>query len=153
MSVHKKSNFLSIGPVSSGLMCSAAVATIDMPGPPAKGAFSIKDKEVAESKSSYVVDEFFWIGSSIVAFSKWRLGYIGKTSMIDDILFVHISPKSELVIPKSSSLQTYMQRLQVPHCWNKFYYPQHKFKFLMIIKGPVNAHVQLPFPLLHFRNF
>ncbi|XP_061543457.1 1-phosphatidylinositol 4,5-bisphosphate phosphodiesterase eta-2a [Phycodurus eques] len=81
MSIHKKSNFLSIGPVSSARMYSAAVSTVDMPGPPAKGAFSFNDKEVAESKSCYVLDEFFWIGSSIVAFSKWRLGYIVEKCM------------------------------------------------------------------------
>eukprot|EP00064_Thunnus_orientalis_P009355 superscaffoldBa00001182_g9379 len=63
----------------------AVAATGDMPGPPAKGAFSSegeKDKQEAECKSqqqaslSCVVEEFFWIGSSIVAFSKWRLGYM-----------------------------------------------------------------------------
>ncbi|XP_077368059.1 1-phosphatidylinositol 4,5-bisphosphate phosphodiesterase eta-2a [Festucalex cinctus] len=81
MSAHKKSNFLSIGPMSSVLMCSAAVATVDVPGPPTKGAFSVNDKDVAESKSTFVVDDFFWIGSSIVAFSKWRLGYMVEKCM------------------------------------------------------------------------
>ncbi|XP_077445391.1 1-phosphatidylinositol 4,5-bisphosphate phosphodiesterase eta-2a [Stigmatopora argus] len=81
MNAHKKSNFLSIRPMPSALMCSAAVATVDMPGAPAKGAFSIKEKKVDEYKSSHVVEEYFWIGSSIVAFSKWRLGYIVEKCM------------------------------------------------------------------------
>ncbi|XP_054653561.1 1-phosphatidylinositol 4,5-bisphosphate phosphodiesterase eta-2a isoform X2 [Dunckerocampus dactyliophorus] len=96
MSVHKKTNFLSIGPVSSALMCSATLATADIPGPPAKGAFSsegFKDKEKEKKKEvakcnnqtqtspSRVVEEFFWIGNSIVAFSKWRLGYIVEKCM------------------------------------------------------------------------
>ncbi|KAM7405470.1 hypothetical protein PAMP_012729 [Pampus punctatissimus] len=65
---------------------SAAVATGDVPGPPAKGAFSSegendKQKEAqcqSQPQASLlcVVEEFFWIGSSIKAFSKWRLGYM-----------------------------------------------------------------------------
>ncbi|XP_061910159.1 1-phosphatidylinositol 4,5-bisphosphate phosphodiesterase eta-2a [Entelurus aequoreus] len=97
MSVHKKSNFLSIGPVSSALMCSAVVATADMPGLPTKGAFyaeGFKDKgqekeekKMATRKSqtqscpSRVVEDFFWIGSSIMAFSKWSLGYMVEKCM------------------------------------------------------------------------
>lgn len=94
MSTSKKNSFFPIGPMSSALMRStASAATGDMPGPPAKGAFSSegekdKQKEVAQCKSQQqaslarVVEEFFWIGSSIVAFSKWRLGYMGKLSPI-----------------------------------------------------------------------
>ncbi|XP_031166955.2 1-phosphatidylinositol 4,5-bisphosphate phosphodiesterase eta-2a isoform X1 [Sander lucioperca] len=93
MNTSKRSGFFPIGPVSSALMCSTATAaTGDKPGPPAKGAFSSegdmdKQKEVAQCKSqqqasvSHVVDEFFWIGSSIVAFSKWRLGYVVEKCM------------------------------------------------------------------------
>lgn len=93
MSTSKKNSFFPIGPMSSALMRSTtAAATGDMPGPLAKGAFwpsEEKDKqEVAECKSqqhtspSRLVDEFFWIGGSIVAFSRWRLGYMGKLSHI-----------------------------------------------------------------------
>lgn len=93
MNVTKKNNFFPIGPVSSALLRTTAMAaTGDKPGPLAKGAFfsfeGEKDsqKEAAQRKSqlqvkvsqSCVVEEFFWIGNSIVAFSKWRLGYIGK---------------------------------------------------------------------------
>ena len=89
MDTSKKSSFNPFGPVSSALMCSAAAAaTGDMPGPPAKGAFSLDEKDKykewsqcesqQQASPSLVVEEFFWIGSSIVAFSKWRLGYIGK---------------------------------------------------------------------------
>nr|XP_057906496.1 1-phosphatidylinositol 4,5-bisphosphate phosphodiesterase eta-2a [Doryrhamphus excisus] len=96
MSAHKKRHFLSIGPVSSALLCSAALATADVPGPPAKGAFiseGLKDKEKEKKKvvakcnsqtqtsPSRVVEEIFWIGNSIVAFSKWRLGYIVEKCM------------------------------------------------------------------------
>nr|XP_061802202.1 1-phosphatidylinositol 4,5-bisphosphate phosphodiesterase eta-2-like [Nerophis lumbriciformis] len=41
----------------------------------------MKDKKMDESKSSHVVEEYFWIGSSIVAFSKWRLGYMVEKCM------------------------------------------------------------------------
>lgn len=89
MNTSKKNSFFPIGSVSSALMCSTA--TGDKPGPPARGAFSSeedkdKQKEVAQSKSqqqaspSHVLEEFFWIGNSIMAFSKWRLGYMGKLS-------------------------------------------------------------------------
>lgn len=90
MNISKKSSFFPIGPVSSALMRSTTVAaTGDKPGPPAKGAFASegdkeKQREVAQRRSLQqvsmpgVVEEFFWIGSSIVAFSKWRLGYMGK---------------------------------------------------------------------------
>lgn len=78
-----------MGPVSSALMRSASAATGDKPSPPAKGAFSPgsekdKWKELALCKSqqqaslTHLVEEFFWIGSSIVAFSKWRLGFMGE---------------------------------------------------------------------------
>lgn len=94
MNTSKKNSFFPIGPVSSVLMRSTvAAATGDKPGPPAKGAFSSegdkdKQKDMAQCKSqqqaslSGVVEEFFWIGSSIVAFSKWRLGYMGKLCQI-----------------------------------------------------------------------
>lgn len=86
------SSYFPIGPMSTALIRSTTpAATGDKPAPPAKGAFSRggdkeKQKELAELKSqqqqpwpvSGVVEEFFWIGSSIVAFSKWRLGYMGK---------------------------------------------------------------------------
>lgn len=91
MSASKMSSYFPIGPVSTALIRSTTpAATGDKPAPPAKGAFSRggaeeKQKELAERKSRQppcpvagVVDEFFWIGSSIVAFSKWRLGYMGK---------------------------------------------------------------------------
>lgn len=92
MSASKMNSYFPIGPMSTALIRSATpAATGDKPAPPAKGAFSRggdkeKQKELAQSKSqqqscapvSGVVDEFFWIGSSIVAFSKWRLGYMGK---------------------------------------------------------------------------
>ncbi|KAM9855322.1 1-phosphatidylinositol 4,5-bisphosphate phosphodiesterase eta-2a [Aulostomus maculatus] len=63
-----------------------------MPGPPAKGAFSSEEDEDKKNVTaqcniqqktslSYVVEEFFWIGSSIVAFSKWRLGYMVEKCM------------------------------------------------------------------------
>lgn len=94
MNPSKNKSFFPISQMSSALMCSTTTAaTGDKPSPPAKGAFSAegdkeKQKEVAECKSqqqafmSSVVEEFFWIGSSIVAFSKWRLGYMGKLCQI-----------------------------------------------------------------------
>ncbi|XP_034731707.1 1-phosphatidylinositol 4,5-bisphosphate phosphodiesterase eta-2a isoform X6 [Etheostoma cragini] len=93
MNTSKRSSFFPIGPVSSALMCSTATAaTGDKPGPRAKGAFSSeggtdKQKEGAQWKSqqqasvSHLVDEFFWIGSAILAFSKWRLGYAVEKCM------------------------------------------------------------------------
>ncbi|KAK1899012.1 Teichoic acids export ATP-binding protein TagH [Dissostichus eleginoides] len=90
MTSYKKSSFFALGPVSSALMCSTATATTgDKPGPTAKGAFSSegdKDKqnEVSQSRSQQgasvcpSVEEFFWKCGSIVAFSKWRIGYMGK---------------------------------------------------------------------------
>lgn len=89
MDTSKKNSFFPIGSVSA-LMCSTtAAATGDKPAPLAKGAFFFegdeeKQKDMDERKSqqplavSGVVEEFFWIGSSIVAFSNWRLGYMGK---------------------------------------------------------------------------
>ncbi|KAK9515830.1 hypothetical protein VZT92_026436 [Zoarces viviparus] len=90
MDTTKRNSFFPIGSVSSALMCSTA--TGDKPGPPPRGAFSPegdgdKAKEVAECRSqqqcppSHVVEELFWIGSSIVAFSKWRLGYVVEKCM------------------------------------------------------------------------
>lgn len=80
-----KNSFFSKGPVSSALICASSAATRDVPAPLVKGAFSEEDKDNSkESKCqkpaalSKIVDEFFWIGSSIVAFSKWRLGYTGR---------------------------------------------------------------------------
>lgn len=86
MSTSKETSFSPIGSVSSALICSTAAATRDKPGPPAKDAFSLegaKDQQHEEAQcngqhQSSVVEEFFWIGNSIVAFSKWRLGYMGK---------------------------------------------------------------------------
>lgn len=85
MDTPKKSSFFSMAPVSSTLICTSSAATRDVPAPLVKGAFSSEeDKDKDKSKSqkpaavSTVVDEFFWIGSSIVAFSKWRLGYTGR---------------------------------------------------------------------------
>lgn len=85
MNTHK-SSFFSMGPVSSALICTSGAATRDVPAPLVKGAFrSEEDKDkTKEAKSqkptalSSTVDEFFWTGSSIVAFSKWRLGYTGR---------------------------------------------------------------------------
>lgn len=94
MNPSKNKSFFPLGQMSSALMRSTTTAaTGDKPSPPAKGAFTSegdkeKQKEVAELKSqqqasmSSVLEEFFWIGSSIVAFSKWRLGYMGKLSRI-----------------------------------------------------------------------
>lgn len=75
-----------MGPASSPLICTSGAATRDVPAPLAKGAFSAeedmnKTKEHESQKPAAVasiVEEFFWIGSSIVAFSKWRLGYTGR---------------------------------------------------------------------------
>lgn len=90
MSASKMNSYFPIGPVSTALIRSTTpAATGDKPAPPAKGAFSRggdkeKQQELAQLKSqqscpvSGVVEEFFWIGSSIVAFSKWRLGYMGE---------------------------------------------------------------------------
>lgn len=85
MKTHKKKSFFAMGPVSSALVCTSGAATRDVPAPMAKGAFSAEEDkdETKEHQSqkpaavSSIVDEFFWIGSSIVAFSKWRLGYTG----------------------------------------------------------------------------
>lgn len=93
MSTYKKSSFFSLGPVSSALMCSTTVAAGDMPGPLARGAFSSegdmdKEKEAAQcnvlqpTPLPRVVEDFFWIGNSLMAFSKWRLGYMGKPSSV-----------------------------------------------------------------------
>lgn len=83
MSLSKKNSFFPMSPVPSALMCgTVAVPTADKPGPPAKGAFSSEEdegKQKGQREASRVVEEFFWIGSSIIAFSKWRLGYMGKT--------------------------------------------------------------------------
>lgn len=86
VNTHKKNSFFSVGPVSSALICTSGAATRDVPAPLVKGAFfSKEDKEKSqENKSqkpaalSVMVDELFWVGSSIVAFSKWRLGYTGR---------------------------------------------------------------------------
>lgn len=88
MNTSKRNSFFPISPMSSALMCPTA-ATRDKPGPLAKGAFSSEgdkdtQKEAAQCKSQQqpsqccVVEEFFWLGSSLMAFSKWRLGYMGK---------------------------------------------------------------------------
>lgn len=94
-------NFFPIGPVSTALIRSTTTAaTGDKPAPPAKGAFSQggdkeKQKEMAQMKIqqpcpvSGVVEEFFWIGSSIVAFSKWRLGYMGKLIRYTTLWLIH----------------------------------------------------------------
>ncbi|XP_056896021.1 1-phosphatidylinositol 4,5-bisphosphate phosphodiesterase eta-2a isoform X2 [Takifugu flavidus] len=89
MSVLMKKSFFSMGPASSPLICTSGAATRDVPAPLAKGAFSAeedmdKTKEHESQKPaavSSIVDEFFWIGSSIVAFSKWRLGYTVEKCM------------------------------------------------------------------------
>ncbi|MED6277917.1 hypothetical protein CHARACLAT_018358 [Characodon lateralis] len=90
MSTAKRSSFSPLGSVSSALMCSTAAATGDKPGPPAKGAFSLEEEKQKDG-SAYqkqehasvgrVLEEFFWIGTSIVAFSKWRLGYMVEKCM------------------------------------------------------------------------
>lgn len=75
-----------MGPVYPALICTSGAATRDVPAPLAKGAFfSEEDKDKTKANKSQkpatlstIVDEFFWIGSSIVAFSKWRLGYTGR---------------------------------------------------------------------------
>lgn len=93
MSASKENSFLPICSVSSALTRSTAGATTrDKPGPAAKGAFYMegnKEKEEVvqcesqqQSSPPCVVEDFFWIGNSIVAFSKWRLGYMGKLSQI-----------------------------------------------------------------------
>lgn len=81
MDTPKKSSFFSMAPVSSTLICTSSAATRDVPAPLVKGAFSSEEDKSKSQKPaavSTVVDEFFWIGSSIVAFSKWRLGYTGR---------------------------------------------------------------------------
>lgn len=95
------SNFFSSCASPSALMSSTGVAANgDLPDPPAKGAFSSKrdkdkHKAVAQRKSqqqaclSLVVQEFFWIGSSIVVFSKWRLGHMGKLCYIHYLRLDH----------------------------------------------------------------
>lgn len=73
-----------MGPVSSALICTSGAATRDVPAPLVKGAFSSEqDKDKSKENESQkpaalftIVDDFF--GSSIVAFSKWRLGYTGR---------------------------------------------------------------------------
>lgn len=95
MSASKMNSYFPIGPVSTALIRSTTpAATGDKPAPPAKGAFprgddKEKQKQLVELKNrqqscpvSGVVDEFFWIGSSIVAFSKWRLGYMGELLLV-----------------------------------------------------------------------
>lgn len=83
-------------------MRSAATATGDKPGPPVKGAFFlVEDNERAKEGAlceqqqpslSRVVEEFFWIGSSIIAFSKWRLGYMGKRLAWQRLVHVSVDP-------------------------------------------------------------
>lgn len=83
MNTPKKNSFFSMAPASSTLICTSGAATRDVPAPLVKGAFS-SEEEKDKSKSqkpaalSTIVDEYFWIGSSVVAFSKWRLGYTGR---------------------------------------------------------------------------
>lgn len=86
MSTSKRASLGPFGPVSSALKCS------DKPGPPAKGAFSLPEdkrndgarRENREQGSlDRVVEDFFWIGSCIMAFSKWRLGYMGKLRRLE----------------------------------------------------------------------
>lgn len=92
------SSLFAIRPMSSALLRSA---TGDKPAPPAKGAFApdggdddgggdkekARQKELAACKSqrqsspAHPVEEFFWIGGSIVAFSRWRLGYMGEPAV------------------------------------------------------------------------
>ncbi|XP_014870968.1 1-phosphatidylinositol 4,5-bisphosphate phosphodiesterase eta-2a [Poecilia latipinna] len=87
MSTAKRSGFSPFGSVPSALMRSAAAATGDKP---ARGAFSLekekqKDGTACEKQEQAsvgrVLEEFFWIGTSIVAFSKWRLGYMVEKCM------------------------------------------------------------------------
>ncbi|XP_068604919.1 1-phosphatidylinositol 4,5-bisphosphate phosphodiesterase eta-2a [Brachionichthys hirsutus] len=87
MNTSKKNILFPLGPVSSALMCSStAAATGDKPSPPPKGAFSSdgdeeKAKVVAQPPVSGMVEDFFWIGNSIVTFSRWRLGYMVEKCM------------------------------------------------------------------------
>ncbi|CAB1458372.1 unnamed protein product [Pleuronectes platessa] len=91
MSTSKKNSLFSIGPVSTALMCSTGTAaTGDKPGPQAKGAFCSEEdqdklKSLQQASLSNVVEEFFWIGTSIVAFSKWRLGYMGFIKVLGKV--------------------------------------------------------------------
>ena len=91
------SSLFPLGPVSSALLRSATstATTGDKPAPPAKGAFTPDgsdngDKEKEQKKElalhkiqhqaslSHLVEDYFWMGSSMVAFSHWRLGYMGE---------------------------------------------------------------------------
>jgi hypothetical protein len=91
------SGLLSLGPVSSALLRSATgtATTGDKPAPPAKGAFTPdgpddgnqekeQQKELAlctvqhRASLSHLMEDYFWMGSSMVAFSRWRLGYMGE---------------------------------------------------------------------------
>lgn len=84
MSKSKANSFFLIGPAAR-MHSPGTRATGDKPGPLVKGAFSPdrgKQKEMEAASLSRVVEEFFWIGGSIVAFSKWRLGYMGKRSRV-----------------------------------------------------------------------
>ena len=87
-----------LGPVSSALLCSATgtATTGDKPAPPAKGAFTPdgsddgdkekeqQQKELAlcstqqQASLSHLVEDLFWMRSSMLAFSRWRLGYMGE---------------------------------------------------------------------------
>ncbi|XP_059912817.1 1-phosphatidylinositol 4,5-bisphosphate phosphodiesterase eta-2a isoform X2 [Gadus macrocephalus] len=94
------SGLLSLGPVSSALLRSGpgTATTGDKPAPPAKGAFTPDgsndgDKEKEQQKElalctvqhraslSHLMEDYFWMGSSMVAFSRWRLGYMVEKCM------------------------------------------------------------------------
>lgn len=145
MSASKENSFSPICSVSLALMRSTAGATTrDKPGPPAKGAFSTergqdKQEEVAQCKSQQqtsqpcVVEEFFWIGNSIVAFSKWRLGYVGKihgvrrvgqTRIAASALLLHqdvdkckLSPVvfSSMFLVKQSEVRCWLKNISAEH--------------------------------------
>lgn len=94
MNISKKNKFSPIGPVSSVLVYSTSGAAARGKPALAKGSFSSEDdndkrlewtpcKGQKPATVSGTVDEFFWIGSSIVAFSKWRLGYMGKIHSVE----------------------------------------------------------------------
>ncbi|TNN46910.1 1-phosphatidylinositol 4,5-bisphosphate phosphodiesterase eta-2 [Liparis tanakae] len=70
----KKSGFFPLGSATSAPMCS----TGDKPGPPAE---AVGRKSRRPAFLSHAVDELLCIGGSVVAFSKWRLGYVVEKCM------------------------------------------------------------------------
>lgn len=80
---------LLVGPVSPVVMRSAKQPPtpalcpkqrLNTSRPMSREDWEDQQDQEEQNSSAHVVEDFFWIGSSIVAFSRWRLGYAGMSS-------------------------------------------------------------------------